>query len=56
MHEGGFERWIFEKVFHGNFILNLEFLLEICWEEDTEEMFFLFHTVEDVGPKVWNKA
>ena len=36
------ERQIFEKLFHGRFILLSEFLLEIWWEEVAYELFFFF--------------
>ena len=37
------EQQIFEKLFHGRFILLSEFLSEICWEEIGLEIFFFFH-------------
>ena len=36
------EQQIFEKLFHGRFILLSEFLSEICWEEIGLEIFFFF--------------
>ena len=36
------ERQIFWETFHENFILLSEFLPEICWEEITEEILFVF--------------
>ena len=33
------ERQIFQKLFHGNFILLLGLLPEICWEEVAKEIF-----------------
>ena len=33
---------LFWETFHGSFNLLTEFLPEICWEEITEEIFFVF--------------
>ena len=48
------ERLNFWETFHGNFILFSEFLPEICWEEITEEILFVFSF--DVWPGARNLA
>ena len=35
-------KFFFETFFHGKFYLLPEFLLENCWEEIAEEIFFIF--------------
>ena len=46
------ERQVFEELFDINFILLSEFLLEICWEEVTEEMLKMSDLEFKPGPHV----
>ena len=48
---GGSYRQIFEKLFHGIFVLLSKFLPEICWEEVPEEIFSYFRL--DVWSGIW---
>ena len=46
----------FGETFHCKLYLLTEFLPEICWELDAEEIFFrISYFVEDVWPEVWHK-
>ena len=48
------EGQIFWETFHGKFYLLAEFLPEICWEENAEEILFVFRF--DVWPGAWTLA
>ena len=47
------ERQIFWETFHGSFNLLSEFLPEICWEEISVEILFIFLLMSGLGLEPW---